>query len=96
MTKSEIVAIAQSLKASGASNDIKEDMAITLLNLGAFLTSKGNTTQYTFHDYMSDSECSVGSKFLEVFLKVTKKDEQRREALSKLPNTSFADSPIQL
>ena len=83
MNTSEIVAIAQSLKASGASNDTKEDMAITLLSLGAFLTSKGNTTQYAFYNYMRDAECTMSNKFLEILHSTERRRWNIQESLKR-------------
>lgn len=65
MTKSEMVAIAKALKTSGASDETKVEVAISMLNTGSF----AENAKYTHGNFFWDSECSNLGDYTHVWLR---------------------------
>ena len=65
MTKTEMVAIAKALKTSGASDETKVEVAISMLNTGSF----AENAKYTVGQFFWDSECWNHGNYEHVWLR---------------------------
>ena len=85
MTKSEMVAIAKARKTSGASDETKVEVAISMLNTGSF----AENAKYTVGQFFWDSECWNHGNYEHVWLRKPERITRIKDSPSVEP--SFED-----